>query len=131
MCLNNKMYSKSQQFQKKNSCKTIINFSNLNLLSSSQFKSFPSISIIILNWIFLIRHYGLQLVISHTANPDINALRHVSFKSIEIHKATHWPYSHTLALGTHWPIISAFGLVPQSQSNAKFLNKKIPIPYQQ
>ena len=91
------MYSKSQQFQKKNSCKTIINFSSLNLSSSSQFKSFPSISIIIVNWNSLIRHYGLQLVISHTANPDNNALRHVSFKSIGIHKATHWPYRHILA----------------------------------
>ena len=69
-----------------------------------------------MNWIHSIRHYGLQLVISHTANQDNNALRHVSFKSVRIQKG------NTLALGTHWPIIAirAFGLVPQSQSNAKF-----------
>ena len=54
----------------------------------NHFRQFPQF---LLNWTFSIRHYGLQLVISHTANPDNNALRHVSFKYIRIRKATHWP----------------------------------------
>ena len=63
-------------------------FNFTQFITLKQFRQFPQFH---LNWIISIRHYGLQLVISHTANPDNNALRHVSFKYVRIHKATHWP----------------------------------------